>query len=156
MGNKAKIAGLVVRSILLKDRGSVGRTFRTINAMLSGSIALPSAIAAGSRRTGAATKMPKTARTDFEGRDLTLVFTQSGTAELEDPDGEILWASDEDGDFRAKNPDELLGENDSEEVLTYLSENGFFPEDDIGDVDIEIEGADFDEVQSENVSEDTD
>lgn len=100
--------------------------------------------------------MPKTARTDFEGRDLTLVFTQSGTAELEDPDGEILWASDEDGDFRAKNPDELLGENDSEEVLTYLSENGFFPEDDIGDVDIEIEGADFDEVQSGNVNEDTD
>lgn len=85
--------------------------------------------------------MPK-----HSGDELTLVFTISGTAELEDSEHEIVWASDDDGKWREEHPDELLGEADAETVLTYLCDEGFIDEDELGDVEIEIDSAEVEDI----------
>jgi hypothetical protein len=82
----------------------------------------------------------------FDAADMTLVFTSSGAAELEDDDGEVVWSSDEDGEWRKEHPDELLGEGDAEAVLTYLSEGDYLDYNELGEVRIEIDGADFEDV----------
>src|SRR5579863_4697087 len=78
------------------------------------------------------------------GDDCTLVFTLGGMAEL--ADGDVVWSSDEDPKWRDSHPDELLGESDAEEVLTYLCDAGFIDEDELGDVTVEVDSADYEDV----------
>src|SRR5712672_690188 len=52
---------------------------------------------------------------------LELVLTAHGTAELVNNQEEILWASDDDDDFKEEFPD-FLGEDDFDEVLEFLHE----------------------------------
>lgn len=132
---------------------AASRAYRALSGMsgtLSGCIANPSAMAANPAITTTITDnrhrfedfdMPK-----HPGDELTLVFTLNGMAELEDGEGNVIWSSDEDGKWREEHPDELLGESDAEEVLTYLCDAGFVDEDELGDVEIEVDSAEVEDV----------
>lgn len=54
---------------------------------------------------------------------LELVLRAHGPAELLNADGETLWASDADDDFREEFNDEFLQEEDVGDILEYLEEN---------------------------------
>lgn len=70
----------------------------------------------------------------------TLVFTETGTAVLENEDGDALWASDEDADFAETNPNEFLDEEDAEVISSYLVEKGKLEDDE--EIDIASEAVD--------------
>jgi hypothetical protein len=55
---------------------------------------------------------------------LELVLRAHGTAELVDSDGTVLWVSDSDDQFKEEFTDEFLTEDDIEEILDYLIDNG--------------------------------
>jgi hypothetical protein len=52
---------------------------------------------------------------------LELVLTPHGSAELRRGD-DVEWSSDDDDDFKDRNADEFLGEDDVPEILSYLVE----------------------------------
>lgn len=74
---------------------------------------------------------------------LELAFTPHGKAELIDAEkDEILWASDDDDDFRDKFQDEFLSAADADRVLDYLIGAGEISEEEAEDMEIfeETEG----------------
>jgi hypothetical protein len=75
---------------------------------------------------------------------LELIFTHTGQAELrafkdpdEDGDGDLVWSSDSDLDFKDKVSDDVLSaDKDSERILVHLRDSGVLEADELGDVDI--------------------
>lgn len=75
---------------------------------------------------------------------LELIFTHTGQAELrafkdpdEEGDGELVWSSDSDLDFKDEvSADLLSADADAERILVYLSEAGILEEDELPFVDI--------------------
>lgn len=59
---------------------------------------------------------------------LELILRAHGPAELLNADGEILWASDSDEDFKEEFNDEFLNEEDIGDILEYLEENDILSE----------------------------
>lgn len=77
-----------------------------------------------------------------ESSELTLVFTSTGTAVLEE-NGEGVWFSDDDDDFREVSGNEFLeAELDTAMVLNYLVDEELVEEDEKGDVKVEQEELD--------------
>lgn len=154
--------GSVVRRILLAHgpeavsrlnaASGAYRALSGISATLSACIANPSAPGVSrafstpitdNRHSSGGSNVAK-----HQAVDMCLVFTISGSAELEDEEGDVVWSSDEDGTWRERHPDELLGEGDTEEVLLYLADQGFLDEDELGDVEIEVDSAEAEEVSN--------
>ncbi len=52
-----------------------------------------------------------------------LIFNHTGTAELVDARNNILWASDDDQDFKDEFSDEFLVEDDLVDVIDYLEDH---------------------------------
>jgi hypothetical protein len=95
-------------------------------------------------------KMSRAKSAHLAADDVILIFTVQGTAELVNAaNDDIEWASDEDEDFRAEQPNEFLGENDAGAVIDYLVGEGYLDEDEKGDVEIEVESAE-DEDEDED------
>ena len=71
-----------------------------------------------------------------------LILTASGGAELVEhggkADGQTVWASDADEDFREEFPD-LLDENDAAAVFDYLVEGGYLDDDEADEAELSIE-----------------
>lgn len=72
---------------------------------------------------------------------LVLLFRHEGTAELTE-DGELVWVSDMDEEFRDQFENELLNEDDAEEVLEYLEEEDYLDSSELPDVIVEVEEPD--------------
>lgn len=83
---------------------------------------------------------------DDESCDLVLTFTSNGNAVLEE-EGEAVWFSDDDDDFRELIGNEFLeADQDSATVLNYLVEEmGIVDEEEKGEVQIEQEDLDEEE-----------
>ena len=79
----------------------------------------------------------------------TLVFNVIGTAILENEDGAVLWASDEDADFAETNPNEFLDEDDAEVIVDYLADIGKVREDEEIDVVVD-DGSGDDEAENDD------
>jgi hypothetical protein len=69
---------------------------------------------------------------------LTLIFTQSGHAILEE-EGDQTWASDDDEDFSTEIGDDFLDEEDATTVLNYLTEHDIISEREAQMMVIEVE-----------------
>lgn len=54
---------------------------------------------------------------------LELILRAHGTCELLNADGDTLWASDADDDFREEFNDEFLNEEDIGDILEYLADH---------------------------------
>ena len=75
---------------------------------------------------------------------LELIFTHIGQAELrafkdpdEEGDGELVWSSDSDLDFKDQVSDDMLSaDRDAERILVYLRDSGTIEEDELPYVDI--------------------
>jgi hypothetical protein len=78
---------------------------------------------------------------------LELVFTSTGGVELENPRrGTVLWASDDDDDFRDHFNDEVLSpDEDAARVIEWLVESGIINEDEAEALDVMSEGADMED-----------
>lgn len=76
-------------------------------------------------------------------KPLELIFTPQGTAELCRGD-DVLWASDEDDDFREDvEANEFLdADMDAEKILNYLMDNGTLTEDEAAGADVISESED--------------
>lgn len=75
---------------------------------------------------------------------LEIVLRAHGTAELVNANDQTLWASDADEDFKETNSNEFLQEDDLDDILAYLIEEGIitekeFDEFDSGDWDMTVE-----------------
>jgi len=72
-------------------------------------------------------------------RQLELILTAAGGAELVDIDAQqTLWSSDSDPEFREEFPD-LLDENDAEAVFEWLLEDDQLTEDEYDDAELSME-----------------
>ncbi len=75
---------------------------------------------------------------------LELIFTTTGQAELrafkdpdEEGDGDLVWSSDSDLDFKDKVSNDVLNaDDDAEEILVYLRDSGVLEEEELPWVDI--------------------
>ena len=77
-----------------------------------------------------------------ESGELVLIFTSAGTAVLEE-DGEGVWFSDDDDDFREISGNEFLeAELDAATVLNHLVDHELIEEDEKGEVKVEQEELD--------------
>lgn len=85
---------------------------------------------------------------------LTLIFTKSGTAALEE-EGDQTWASDDDEDFSTELGDDFLDEEDATRVLEYLIEHDIISARESQMMVIEVEDDDG-ESRSERASTDSD
>lgn len=82
---------------------------------------------------------------DAQEASLFLVFTVGGQAILEegnDDEREVIWASDDDEDFREEFQNEYLGQADAEKILNYLVRAGDIEDDEKENVILEIEDDD--------------
>lgn len=62
---------------------------------------------------------------------LELVLLHTGGAELVDGNGDVIWASSSDDDFKEANSQEFLREDDVDDILEYLEEHGQLTADDV-------------------------
>lgn len=69
-------------------------------------------------------------------RNLVLCFFLDGVAVLEE-NGEGIWFSDDDEDFRAEHEDEQLDVDDAETVLEFLADEGIITDEEKSEVEIE-------------------
>jgi hypothetical protein len=77
---------------------------------------------------------------------LTLVFCTGGQAQLEE-DGEVIWHSDDDDDFRSTISEEFLSEDDdAERIFEFLVDKGILTEEEAEECEIEVESLNGDEV----------
>lgn len=67
-------------------------------------------------------------RTPSRSYPLELILRPHGTCELVNADAKILWASDTDEDFKEEFPDEFLSEDEFDDILDWLSQNGVVSE----------------------------
>lgn len=80
--------------------------------------------------------------------DLVLVFTAGGQAVLEE-DGDPVWASDDDDDFREEFGHDFLEESDTQAVLEYLIEEDVIDATEGPLVAIEVESYEVGAAESE-------
>jgi len=78
-----------------------------------------------------------------EPRDIVIILTAQGGVEVldlseDDEEGEQLWASDSDEDFREEFPD-FVDENDLEHLLDYLVDKEVITDAEAEDADIQSE-----------------
>lgn len=59
---------------------------------------------------------------------LELVLLPHGPAELQNANGETLWTSDTDAEFRDQFGDEILSEDDVKEIFEYLADEDILSE----------------------------
>lgn len=78
-----------------------------------------------------------------------LVFCTGGQAQLEQ-NGDIVWYSDDDEDFREEITDEFLKEEDHKRILEYLVEEDYLTEDQAADCEIEVESLDEEDEEDED------
>lgn len=76
---------------------------------------------------------------------MKLLLTEHGTAELLDNDDDQLWSSDNDPDFEEEFGDDFIADDDAEDVLDYLVENEYLPEEELDNVIIEVHHLDDDQ-----------
>lgn len=81
-------------------------------------------------------------------RQLELTFTRNGGAELSEGD-DIIWASDDDDDFRDEFADEFLGEKDTERVIDYLCDSSEISDDEAESVEVFEEAFDGQDLTPE-------
>jgi Nucleosome binding factor SPN, SPT16 subunit len=70
---------------------------------------------------------------------MKLVLTPHGTAELLDAKGNRKWSSDDDEQFDEEFGEDFVRDEDSEEVIEYLADEGYLSHDELDDVVIEIQ-----------------
>lgn len=78
---------------------------------------------------------------------LELIFMPEGVELVDTDDGDtVVWASDDDDDFREEFPDEVLSaDDDGERIIAYLVEADIVHPDYAGDIEIYDESDDDDE-----------
>lgn len=85
--------------------------------------------------------------------DFTLVYRSHGTVELHDADNKLAWSSDADEEFAEEfEGDFFSDEEDTDEILDYLNEQGLIDLDD-DEIDIIENDADDESGYSDNVLE---
>ena len=82
---------------------------------------------------------------------LELVLCHTGHAELVDGNGDVIWSSDADEDFKEEISDEFLNEDDVDDVLDYLGERKILTSDEVS----KFEDETF-EVTEESLGDDAD
>lgn len=102
------------------------------------------AISCNSSRVLSVSKDPDSDDEEISG--LTLIFTAGGQALLEE-DGELVWASDDDDDFRQQFPDQFLNESDAPSVLSYLLSAEYLDAIEAPHVIIEIDSFDAEDLK---------
>jgi ABC-type phosphate/phosphonate transport system substrate-binding protein len=84
-----------------------------------------------------------------------LCFATGGQVQLEE-NGEIIWSSDDDEDFREEITDEFLdAEKDQERVLEYLVDAEILTQEQAENIEIESESLEADEDQDDDADEET-
>ena len=84
---------------------------------------------------------------------ITLLFLTGGQVQLEEEDGEVVWESDDDADFREEIPDEFLQPSDHAKILEYLIDCEIIDQTDAADCTIEVESLEADEIDIEDPDE---
>jgi hypothetical protein len=87
-------------------------------------------------------------------RGLELVFTPQGHVELCQHD-DVLWASDDDEDFRDQYPREFYGESDANSIMDYLVDHNYLTEIEAQNLELTEEAFDG-EAESEGPDDDDD
>jgi hypothetical protein len=75
-----------------------------------------------------------------------LLFTETGTVELLDSDGEQLWSSEDDQDFRDEFGTEFLDSEDTDDVSEYLIDIGHLEDDE----EIEVREGDLEDFDDDD------
>lgn len=82
---------------------------------------------------------------------LQLILTAHGTAELVNAQDEILWASDDDDDFKEEEFPDFLGEDNFDDVLEFLHDSEVISEMEYGKFESEEWEMNIESLKAEDV-----
>ncbi len=84
--------------------------------------------------------------------DFTLTYQSHGAVDLRDINGKLVWSSDADEDFAESFEGDFFDDDDTDEILDYLAEQGYL-DSETDEIDIVENDADDESGFSDNVLE---